>query len=85
MALAPIWTLPLLLMWRGGPAMNHEGTCRRPDAIAGASRECGSPMIRLGSRCTTLKHRSDPSITEKGLDSRNMILCTDDIAIPALW
>ena len=59
----------------GGPADDHEGTCRE-DAIA-RMRQGMRSMIRLGSAWYDVESQIT-AITEKGLDSRNMILCTDD-------
>ncbi|MCB8921038.1 MAG: adenine deaminase [Ardenticatenaceae bacterium] len=59
----------------GGPSDDHEGT-RLEDGIARV-RQGMKAMLRLGSAwydvATQIK-----AITEKGLDSRNFILCTDD-------
>ena len=59
----------------GGPADDHEGTCEA-DAIA-RMRQGMRSMIRLGSAWYDVESQIT-AITEKGLDSRNMILCTDD-------
>ena len=59
----------------GGPADDHEGTCKE-DAIA-RMRQGMRSMIRLGSAWYDVENQIT-AITEKGLDSRNMILCTDD-------
>ncbi|MGJ8543837.1 MAG: adenine deaminase [Sulfitobacter sp.] len=59
----------------GGPADDHEGTCEA-DAIA-RMRQGMRAMIRLGSAWYDVATQIT-AITEKGLDSRNMILCTDD-------
>ena len=59
----------------GGPADDHEGTCEA-DAIA-RMRQGMRSMIRLGSAWYDVKTQIT-AITEKGLDPRNMILCTDD-------
>ncbi|MEP3787163.1 adenine deaminase [Ascidiaceihabitans sp.] len=59
----------------GGPADDHEGTCEA-DAIA-RMRQGMRSMIRLGSAWYDVETQIT-AITEKGLDSRNMILCTDD-------
>ncbi|ASM73820.1 MULTISPECIES: adenine deaminase [Roseobacteraceae] len=59
----------------GGPADDHEGTCEA-DAIA-RMRQGMRAMIRLGSAWYDVQSQIT-AITEKGLDSRNMILCTDD-------
>ena len=59
----------------GGPADDHEGTCET-DAIA-RMRQGMRSMIRLGSAWYDVESQIT-AITEKGLDPRNMILCTDD-------
>ena len=59
----------------GGPADDHEGTCEA-DAIT-RMRQGMRSMIRLGSAWYDIETQIT-AITEKGLDSRNMILCTDD-------
>ena len=59
----------------GGPADDHEGTCEA-DAIA-RMRQGMRAMIRLGSAWYDVETQIT-AITEKGLDPRNMILCTDD-------
>lgn len=59
----------------GGPADDHEGTCEA-DAIARMRLGMRS-MIRLGSAWYDIETQIT-AITEKGLDPRNMILCTDD-------
>ena len=59
----------------GGPADDHEGTCEA-DAIARMRLGMRS-MIRLGSAWYDVESQIT-AITEKGLDPRNMILCTDD-------
>ncbi|MFK7761868.1 MAG: adenine deaminase [Roseobacter sp.] len=59
----------------GGPADDHEGTCEA-DAIA-RMRQGMRSMIRLGSAWYDVENQIT-AITEKGLDPRNMILCTDD-------
>jgi adenine deaminase len=59
----------------GGPADDHEGTCEA-DAIA-RMRQGMRAMIRLGSAWYDVESQIT-AITERGLDSRNMILCTDD-------
>ncbi len=59
----------------GGPADDHEGTCEA-DAIA-RMRQGMRAMIRLGSAWYDVQSQIT-AITEKRLDSRNMILCTDD-------
>ena len=59
----------------GGPADDHEGT-REEDAIA-RMRQGMRAMIRLGSAWYDVAAQIT-AITERGLDPRNMILCTDD-------
>ncbi len=59
----------------GGPADDHEGTCEE-DAIA-RMRQGMRSMIRLGSAWYDVETQIT-AITGKGLDPRNMILCTDD-------
>lgn len=59
----------------GGPADDHEGTCEA-DAIA-RMRQGMRSMIRLGSAWYDVETQIT-AITDKGLDPRNMILCTDD-------
>ena len=59
----------------GGPADDHEGTCEA-DAVA-RMRQGMRSMIRLGSAWYDVESQIT-AITEKGLDPRNMILCTDD-------
>ncbi len=59
----------------GGPADDHEGTCEA-DAIA-RMRQGMRAMIRLGSAWYDVQSQIT-AITARGLDPRNMILCTDD-------
>ena len=59
----------------GGPADDHEGTCEA-DAIARVRQGMRS-MMRLGSAWYDVE-RQITAVTEKGLDPRNFILCTDD-------
>ena len=59
----------------GGPADDHEGT-QLEDAIARV-RQGMRAMLRLGSAWYDVASQVK-AITEKGLDSRNFILCTDD-------
>lgn len=59
----------------GGPADDHEGTCEA-DAIA-RTRQGMRAMMRLGSAWYDVESQIT-AITEKGLDSRSFILCTDD-------
>ncbi|MBL4784171.1 MAG: adenine deaminase [Cohaesibacteraceae bacterium] len=59
----------------GGPADDHEGT-RMEDAVARVRQGMRS-MLRLGSAWYDVAEQVR-AITEKKLDSRNFILCTDD-------
>jgi adenine deaminase len=59
----------------GGPADDHEGT-RLEDGIARV-RQGMKAMLRLGSAWHDVASQVK-AITERGLDSRNFILCTDD-------
>ena len=59
----------------GGPADDHEGT-RLEDGIARV-RQGMKAMLRLGSAWHDVASQIK-AITERGLDSRNFILCTDD-------
>lgn len=59
----------------GGPADDHEGTCE-DDAVARVRLGMRS-MMRLGSAWYDVESQIT-AITEKGLDPRNFILCTDD-------
>jgi len=59
----------------GGPADDHEGTCEG-DAIARVRQGMRS-MMRLGSAWYDVQSQIT-AVTEKGLDPRNFILCTDD-------
>lgn len=59
----------------GGPADDHEGTCEA-DAIA-RMRLGMRAMVRLGSAWYDVESQIT-AITQKGLDPRNFILCTDD-------
>ncbi|MEM7723464.1 MAG: adenine deaminase [Pseudomonadota bacterium] len=59
----------------GGPADDHEGTCE-DDAVA-RMRQGMRSMIRLGSAWYDIEAQIT-AITERGLDPRGMILCTDD-------
>ena len=59
----------------GGPADDHEGTCER-DAIARVRQGMRS-MMRLGSAWYDIESQIT-AVTQKGLDPRNFILCTDD-------
>ncbi len=59
----------------GGPADDHEGT-REEDAVARV-RQGMRAMLRLGSAWYDVKAQIT-AVTEKGLDPRSFILCTDD-------
>ena len=59
----------------GGAADDHEGT-REEDAVARV-RQGMRAMLRLGSAWYDVE-RQITAITERKLDSRNFILCTDD-------
>ncbi len=59
----------------GGPADDHEGTCEA-DAVARV-RQGMRAMMRLGSAWYDVATQIT-AVTEKGLDPRNFILCTDD-------
>lgn len=59
----------------GGPSDDHEGT-REEDAIARV-RQGMRAMLRLGSAWYDVE-KQITAVTEKGLDPRNFILCTDD-------
>ncbi len=60
----------------GGPADDHENT-RELDAVERARRGL-RPMMRLGSAWYDVEAQIT-AITEKGLDPRQFILCTDDV------
>jgi len=59
----------------GGAADDHEGTCEA-DAIARV-RQGMRAMLRLGSAWHDVESQIT-AITQKGLDPRGFILCTDD-------
>ncbi|MEL7469513.1 MAG: adenine deaminase [Pseudomonadota bacterium] len=59
----------------GGPADDHEGT-REIDAMTRV-RQGMRAMLRLGSAWYDVEAQIT-AITEKGLDPRNFVLCTDD-------
>ncbi len=59
----------------GGPADDHEGT-RAEDAIARV-RQGMRAMLRLGSAWYDVEAQIK-AVTEQGLESRHIILCTDD-------
>src|SRR5581483_7076730 len=60
----------------GGPADDHEGT-REIDAVERARRGM-RPMLRLGSAWYDVESQIT-AITQRGLDPRQFILCTDDV------
>jgi adenine deaminase len=72
---SPDLGLPFHAYVAGGPADDHEGT-REEDAIARV-RQGMRAMLRLGSAWYDVKAQVT-AITEKGLDPRSFILCTDD-------
>jgi adenine deaminase len=59
----------------GGAADDHEGT-REEDAVA-RMRQGMAAMLRLGSAWYDVEAQIT-AVTERGLDPRGMILCTDD-------
>ncbi|WGH80231.1 adenine deaminase [Jannaschia ovalis] len=59
----------------GGPADDHEGTCEA-DAVARVRQGMRS-MMRLGSAWYDVESQIT-AVTERGLDPRNFVLCTDD-------
>ena len=59
----------------GGPADDHEGTAE-DDAVSRVRQGMRS-MLRLGSAWYDVESQIT-AITEKGLDPRNFLLCTDD-------
>jgi adenine deaminase len=59
----------------GGPEDDHEGT-RADDAVARV-RQGMKAMLRLGSAWYDVAEQVK-AVTERGLDPRNFILCTDD-------
>ncbi|MEL6550673.1 MAG: adenine deaminase [Pseudomonadota bacterium] len=59
----------------GGPADDHEGTSEA-DAIA-RTRQGMRAMLRLGSAWYDVESQIT-ALTEKGMDPRSFILCTDD-------
>ena len=59
----------------GGPADDHEGT-NLDDCIARV-RQGMRAMLRLGSAWYDVAAQIK-AVTERGIDSRNIILCTDD-------
>ncbi len=72
---SPDLGIPFHAYAAGGPADDHEGTCEA-DAIARV-RQGMRMMMRLGSAWYDVETQIT-AITEKGLDPRNFILCTDD-------
>jgi len=72
---SPDLGLPFHAYAAGGPADDHEGT-RAEDAIARV-RQGMRAMLRLGSAWFDVAAQIK-AVTERGLDSRNFILCTDD-------
>jgi adenine deaminase len=72
---SPDLGLPFHAYAAGGPSDDHEGT-RLEDGIARV-RQGMKAMLRLGSAWYDVATQVK-AITEKGLDSRNFILCTDD-------
>ncbi|MBI1493872.1 adenine deaminase [Halocynthiibacter styelae] len=72
---SPDLGLPFHAYAAGGPADDHEGTCEA-DAIARA-RQGMRHMMRLGSAWYDVETQIT-AVTEKGLDPRSFILCTDD-------
>lgn len=67
--------IPFATYVAGGPADDHEGTAEA-DAIARVRLGMKS-MMRLGSAWYDVESQIT-AVTEKGLDPRNFILCTDD-------
>jgi len=72
---APDLGLPFHGYVAGGPQDDHEGT-NVEDAIARV-RQGMKPMLRYGSGWLDVASQVK-AITEKGIDSRHFILCTDD-------
>jgi adenine deaminase len=72
---SPDLGLPFHAYVAGGASDDHEGT-RVEDAIARA-RQGMSPMLRYGSAWHDVAAQIK-AITERGLDPRRFILCTDD-------
>ena len=60
----------------GGPADDHENT-REVDAVERARRGL-RPMLRFGSAWYDVEAQIT-AVTERGLDARQFILCTDDV------
>lgn len=72
---SPDLGLPFHAYAAGGPADDHEGT-RVEDAVARV-RQGMRAMLRLGSAWYDVASQIK-AVTERGLDPRNFILCTDD-------
>ncbi|RVV97675.1 adenine deaminase [Mesobaculum littorinae] len=72
---APDLGAPFHAYAAGGPADDHEGTSEA-DAIARV-RQGMRAMLRLGSAWYDVE-KQITAVTDKGLDPRNFILCTDD-------
>jgi len=72
---SPDLGLPFHAYVAGGPADDHEGT-RIEDAIARV-RQGMRAMLRLGSAWFDVAAQIK-AVTERGIDSRNFVLCTDD-------
>jgi len=66
---------PFLAYAAGGPADDHEGTCEA-DALMRA-RQGMRAMMRHGSAWYDVDAQIS-AVTERGLDPRNFVLCTDD-------
>jgi adenine deaminase len=73
---APDRGIPFHAYAAGGAADDHEGTAEA-DAVARARQGMRS-MLRLGSAWYDVESQIT-AITQKGLDPRNFILCTDDV------
>lgn len=65
----------------GGPADDHEGT--RPEDAVARVRQGMAAMLRLGSAWYDVAAQVR-AVTEAGLDTRKLILCTDDCYAPTL-
>lgn len=72
---SPDLGIPFHAYAAGGPADDHEGTAEA-DAIARV-RQGMRAMLRLGSAWFDIESQIT-AVTQKGLDPRNFILCTDD-------
>jgi adenine deaminase len=73
---SPDLGLPFHAYVAGGPADDHEGT--HVDHAIARVRQGMRAMLRLGSAWFDVAPQIK-AITEMGLDSRNFILCTDDV------